>query len=167
MRLNEATVLIVDDEPELLEIFSLWLEREGCLVFTAPNGAEALEVLEARKIDALVSDIRMPVMDGMALVRSIYERKHVVPIILVSGHVNAAVGAAVGEMCGLGVEAVVEKPLNRQDLLNLLQNCLAKIELEDSHVLPARGQAADLMQSGLAITFEDGVTAVYSADLLK
>jgi CheY-like chemotaxis protein len=42
MRLQEATVLMVDDEPELLELFSAWLEHEGCLVFTATNGVEAL-----------------------------------------------------------------------------------------------------------------------------
>src|ERR1035438_4781454 len=75
MRLEEATILVVDDEPDLREVFSAWLQQAGCLVFTAANGAEALEVLDAQKIDALVSDIRMPVMDGIALVQAIYEKK--------------------------------------------------------------------------------------------
>jgi CheY-like chemotaxis protein len=121
MRLGDATVLVVDDEPDLRDIFSAWLEHQGCLVFTAANGAEALQVLEAEKIDALVSDIRMPVMDGVALVRKVYERKLLIPsIIFVSGYGD--VGPR--EMYGLGVEALLEKPLKRQDLLSVLENSL-------------------------------------------
>ena len=48
MRSDQASILVVDDELELLEIFSAWLGRNGYRVFTAPNGAEALNVL-ARK----------------------------------------------------------------------------------------------------------------------
>ena len=122
MRLDEATVLVVDDEADLREIFSAWLQHEGCLVFTAANGIEALEVLEAQKIDILVSDIRMPVMDGLALVRAVHERKFAIPIILVSGYVDAGLRW----MHGLGVEALMEKPLMRKELLLALEHSLTK-----------------------------------------
>jgi CheY-like chemotaxis protein len=124
MRLEEATILVVDDEPDLREIFSAWLQHEGCLVFTATNGAEALEVLAAHRIDAMVSDIRMPVMDGVALVRTIFERKLPIPIILVSGFGNVEPT----EMYRLGVKALMEKPLRRQDLLCVLENGLMEGE---------------------------------------
>ena len=124
MRLEEATILVVDDEPDLREIFSAWLQHAGCVVLTAANGAEALEILAVRKIDALVSDIRMPVMDGITLVRAIYERKLAIPIILVSGYANAEPV----EMYGLAVEALMEKPLNRKDLLRVLENSLIERE---------------------------------------
>jgi CheY-like chemotaxis protein len=140
MRLKGATVLIVDDEPDLREIFSAWLQQAGCLVLTAANGVEALEVLAARKIDAMISDIRMPVMDGVALVRSIHESRLVIPIILVSGYVNAGPP----DTRDLGVSAVMEKPLTRKDLLGVLENSLAKCKRLPRPVQPN----ADLKRTG-------------------
>jgi CheY-like chemotaxis protein len=118
MTLAEATILLVDDEPELLEIFSVWLGRNGCTVLTAVNGAEALKVLNAQRIDALISDIRMPIMDGMTLVRRIYELQILIPsIIFVSGFGDVDVR----EMYSLGVESMLAKPLSRHQLLHALE----------------------------------------------
>jgi len=75
MQNSEVTILVVDDEPELLEIFAIWMRREGYHVLTAANGAEALKILTSTNVDALISDIRMPVMDGLTLVRRIYDLK--------------------------------------------------------------------------------------------
>ncbi len=121
MRLEDATVLVVDDEKDLREIFAAWLGRKGCKVLTASNGIEALKVLETEKIDVLVSDIRMPIMGGVALVRTIYEKKMLIPsIIFVSGFGDVEPR----EMYGLGVELLMEKPLNRKDLLRALEESL-------------------------------------------
>jgi len=121
MRLEEATVLVVDDEKDLREIFGAWLGRKGCRVLTAANGAEALEILDREKVDVLVSDIRMPIMGGVALVRAVYERKLEIPsIIFVSGYGDVEPR----EMYGLGVELLMEKPLSRKDLLRALEESL-------------------------------------------
>jgi CheY-like chemotaxis protein len=118
MTLAEATILIVDDEPELLEIFAIWLGRCGCTVLTAANGAEALKILESHSVDALISDIRMPIMDGLTLVRRIYETKLLVPsIIFVSGFGDVDAR----EVYSLGVELMLTKPLIRQQLLDALE----------------------------------------------
>jgi CheY-like chemotaxis protein len=118
MTLAEATILLVDDEPELLEIFAIWLRRCGSTVLTAENGAEAFKILEARPVDALISDIRMPIMDGLTLVRRIYESKLLVPsIIFVSGFGDVDAR----EIYSLGVEAMLAKPLVRQQLLDALE----------------------------------------------
>lgn len=125
MRLEDATVLVVDDEEDLREIFGAWLGRRGCTVLTAANGAEALKVLETAKVDVLVSDIRMPVMGGVALVRRVYELELEVPsIIFVSGYGDVEPR----EMYGLGVEALIEKPLNRKDFIRTLEQCLMELE---------------------------------------
>jgi len=121
MKTERATVLVVDDEPALREIFSLWLNREGYTVMTAADGAEALALLSSNTVDALISDIRMPIMDGLTLVRRVFEMRLVLPtIIFVSGFsdVNAR------EMYALGVEAMIAKPLTRKDLLQALEACL-------------------------------------------
>ena len=125
MKTERATVLIVDDEPELREIFALWLNREGYTILTAANGSEALQLLTTQTVDALISDIRMPIMDGIALVRRIFEMKLMLPsIIFVSGFGEVSVR----EMYALGVEAMIAKPLVRKDLLHALSSSLQERE---------------------------------------
>jgi CheY-like chemotaxis protein len=125
MKTERATVLIVDDEPELREIFALWLNREGYTILTAANGADALKLLTTERVDALISDIRMPIMDGIALVRRIFEMKLALPsIIFVSGFGDVSVR----EMYALGVEAMIAKPLVRKDLLHALASSLKERE---------------------------------------
>jgi CheY-like chemotaxis protein len=125
MKSEKVTVLIVDDEPELREIFAIWLQREGYTILTAANGAEALQLLTTQEIDALISDIRMPIMDGIALVRRIFEMKLLLPsIIFVSGFGDVSVR----EMYSLGVEALISKPLVRADLLQALSSSLKERE---------------------------------------
>lgn len=121
MKLQEANILVVDDEPELREIFAVWLGRTACTVFTAPDGAEALKILESRPIDAIISDIRMPIMDGITLVRRIFHlERHIPSIIFVSGFGDIDTR----EAHALGVEAMLPKPLGRKQLLTALENAL-------------------------------------------
>jgi CheY-like chemotaxis protein len=120
---EEARILIVDDEPVLLEIFSVWLEAEGCTkISTAADGQEALATLKSEVFDLLVTDISMPRMDGIALVRSLRELDHPIPsIIFVSGFSLVDVR----NMYDNGVEAFLEKPLRREDLIDAIRRSLA------------------------------------------
>jgi CheY-like chemotaxis protein len=121
MRPDQASILVVDDELELLEIFSAWLGRYGFRVFTAPNGAEALNVLRTQKVDLLLSDIRMPVMDGVTLVRTLNQMETPPPkIIFVTGYGNFSRR----EIFAMGVEALLDKPLSRPVLIEALDRCL-------------------------------------------
>ena len=71
MELKCDTVLIVDDEPMLLDIFREWLEEDDCRVLTAGDGAAALQILRNQNVDVIVSDVRMPVMDGILLLKNL------------------------------------------------------------------------------------------------
>ena len=105
----------------MLEIFSQWLERSGCKVFAASNGAEALKLLEVEKVDALISDIQMPLVDGITLVRRIVEAGISIPsMLLLSGFARVDMH----EIHALGVQTMLEKPLRRQDLLSALERNL-------------------------------------------
>lgn len=123
MNLAEARILVVDDEPMLREIFQIWLRSAGCgKVFTAADGAAALTLMESEPIDLLLSDIRMPVMDGLALVRSLAATGRVLPtIVFISGFGDIDQR----EMYALGVEAFIAKPCDRKELLKLLENAVA------------------------------------------
>ena len=66
-----ATILIIDDEPIIRQLFQKVLEHEGHTVLTAANGNEAIEVLRERIPDLILLDMMMPQMDGMSLLRLI------------------------------------------------------------------------------------------------
>jgi CheY-like chemotaxis protein len=136
VNLNGATVLLVDDELELLDIFAAWLDRAGCKVLTAVDGAEALKVLEAEKVDALVSDLQMPIMDGMTLLRRIDEMGMMIPSML---FLSGGVDVDAREIYALGVERLIEKPLRRLDLLGALERSL--LERKEMWLKPLMGPA--------------------------
>ena len=123
MQLNEAKVLVVDDEPALRQIFAKWLETMGCLlVKTAEDGEAALGVLQAESFDLLISDVRMPRMDGITLVRRLAEVERSIPsIIFVSGFGDVDER----EMYGQGVEAFLAKPLRMDELMDVIRRALA------------------------------------------
>ena len=80
-----ATILIVEDEAHIVRVMSLWLERHGHQIRQASDGVAALEVLRSDTIDMIISDINMPFLDGLGLVKAVRDEQGLaVPIILVS-----------------------------------------------------------------------------------
>lgn len=78
-------VLIAEDETLVALAMAFILESEGYRVTVACNGVEAVEADVDDPADILITDMRMPVMDGAALIRAIRERRPDLPIIVVSG----------------------------------------------------------------------------------
>ena len=141
MTLAESTILVVDDEPDLLEIFGIWLKREGATVLQAANGDLALKALESHRVDALVSDIHMPVMDGVTLVQTLFNAKRTVPTtIFVSGFGEISPRL----LYSLGVETLLSKPLPRNLLVQTLAHSLRPREelWIDPSPLPAEKEIA-------------------------
>jgi CheY-like chemotaxis protein len=124
MELSEARVLVVDDEPALCEIFAQWMKLAGCRsIRTEPNGEAALAAVSEEQVDVLVTDVRMPLMDGVTLVRTLVERGEGIPtIIFVSGFGDVDHR----EMYGLGVEAFLTKPLRREELMSAVRRAIAE-----------------------------------------
>jgi CheY-like chemotaxis protein len=123
VKLSDSTVLLVDDEPELREIFEYWLQGSGCRkTLTAANGQEALAILTHTPVDLLLTDVRMPIMDGIAMMRRIAELDIRIPsIIFVSGFGDVDEK----EMYALGVEAFRAKPVSRDELIGAMERALA------------------------------------------
>jgi CheY-like chemotaxis protein len=122
MELKQATILLVDDEPFLREIMCAWLERAGRRVFCAEDGRKALKVLAANKIDLIISDVRMPVIDGIELLKRINESPHHRPgMIFVTGFSDLTLR----EAYDMGVEAILEKPIKREEMLRAARNSVA------------------------------------------
>lgn len=122
MRLADATVLVVDDEEVICEIMTAWFARHAHRVLSAGNGQQALKLLSENHVDVIVSDVRMPVMDGVALVRAIAANGADRPrVILVTGFSDLQPRDAYA----LGVEAIIEKPMERDHLLDAVKRSLA------------------------------------------
>ena len=133
MKLKQATVLFVEDEPFLRETMGAWLEQKAGRAFCAEHGAEALAILAANKIDLLISDVRMPVMDGIQLVKKLNQAGTERPrVILITGFSDLSLPQA----HDLGIDAVVEKPVDRKELLNVIQRSLARPDEIGKNITP-------------------------------
>jgi DNA-binding NtrC family response regulator len=86
--MSHMIALVVDDEPSVRGFIGAVLQRDGFQTIEAENGAHALELLHENggAVDLLVSDIRMPLMDGLALACSVRAEFPAIPLILVSGY---------------------------------------------------------------------------------
>jgi DNA-binding NtrC family response regulator len=93
--MNAPRVLIVDDEPDMLENCSRILSRQGYVCTTAGDGAAAAAILERECPDLLLTDFKMPGMDGMTLLRRAHELDPALPVIMITGFatIEAAVAA--------------------------------------------------------------------------
>ena len=81
-------VLVVDDDPAILKLCAEVLQRDGHQVETAENGRAALELIREGEFDVILSDILMPELDGLQLLRGVRERDLDVPVILMTGNPN-------------------------------------------------------------------------------
>ncbi len=121
MQLKDATILIVEDEPMLLEITEEWFRSLAGKVLTAPNGAVALKSMENEKVHAILTDVRMPVMDGVALLKSIKASgTHTPSVIFITGFSDVNLREAMD----LGAEAALTKPVNRKELTRTVETVL-------------------------------------------
>ena len=110
--MTASHVLIVDDDPALLQALpeALRLRMTGLTVDTADSAAAALDRIGARDYDAIVTDIKMPGMDGLALLDEIRARRPDTPTLMITGHGEHAL--AIGALRG-GAYDFIQKPIDR------------------------------------------------------
>ena len=78
-------ILIAEDEAAILRVLAMWLTRNGFEVFEARDGVEALAIIDSEPLDLIISDMNMPRLDGLELVRLLREERHAqTPFILLS-----------------------------------------------------------------------------------
>lgn len=121
MQLKRASVLVVDDELVLLDLMGEWFRQLAGQVFPAANGLQALEILATHKIDLIVTDIRMAVMDGITLLKKVKANgAHTPGVIFITGFADLEVR----EAYDLGAEALLEKPIVYNELTDIMQRSL-------------------------------------------
>jgi len=115
-------VLVVDDEPMAAENLAEYLERRGYEVVIAGDGAEALELFRSRPADAVITDLRMPAMDGRELIRHLREGDAKLPIFVATGH--ATIGSD-REVAAEGATDIIKKPISLSTIAAKLEKAMA------------------------------------------
>ncbi len=126
----DATVLLVDDEPDLVEMIEYALTAEGFRVLTATNGVDGLALAEAERPDLIVLDIMMPRMDGVELTARLREtgQLRLTPILMLTARTGEG-----DEVAGLeaGADDYLPKPVSTRRLVGRIRALLRRVERED------------------------------------
>lgn len=124
------SVLIVDDEPSILQSLSGLLADEGFEVLTASNGYEALKVISSNSPDLVLLDIWMPGIDGIETLKEIKKNNPYIQVIIITGH--GTIETAV-EATKLGAFGFIEKPLSIDRVIVSINNALNFRRLEEEN----------------------------------
>ena len=120
--MNEPTILVVDDEPSISEVVSIYLRRAGYNVVVAHDGQEALEALEKKAPDLVVLDLMLPRVDGLEITRRLRAEGDT-PIIMLTARREEADRIAGLEM---GADDYVVKPFSPQELVSRVKAVLRR-----------------------------------------
>lgn len=126
MKTCRGKLLIVDDEPDLLESLNWQLTKRGYQVFLALSGDVALDILRSERLDILIADIRMPGMDGIELIRRAGGLDPDLQAIVITGH--GGVDTAI-EAMRLGAINYLRKPVGVEELDVAIQKGIEKRDL--------------------------------------
>ncbi|HUK65355.1 MAG TPA: sigma-54 dependent transcriptional regulator [Anaeromyxobacteraceae bacterium] len=128
MDAGKLTVLVVDDEKNIRRTLRMVLETEGYAVLEAESAEEALTLLEAEPVDLGLFDVRLPAMDGLALLVRARELWRDLPVIVISGHAETP---DVVEAMRRGALDFFSKPVDRDRVLVSVKNALTRRTLEE------------------------------------
>lgn len=124
--MENLSFLIVEDSPTMRQLISFSLKRfKGCKIVEAVDGVDALKKLQSEQVDMILTDINMPVMDGLKLVTLVKQNPKLrdIPIIIITTE-----GAQEDRDKGisLGAEAYISKPIQSSGLIKVITEILEK-----------------------------------------
>jgi two-component system response regulator HydG len=151
---DEPTILVVDDNEDLLDTFALILKRRGFTVQTAGNGAAAIDKFKDNDFDVTLMDIVMPEMNGVEAFRKLKEMRPGAPIILMTAYSDEGLIQSAREE---GVHRIIHKPIKIEQLIELIKEAASTqpiLVVDDDadicHTLTAvlKAQGYDVLSAG-------------------
>ncbi len=118
-----STVLLVDDDYEWRMLIHRLLQNSGYDVIEAEHGKNALKMLETNDIDLVLTDILMPIMDGVELIRELAQRHPGLPVIAMTSNIEMPY---LNIAMKLGAKNCLQKPFNHNQLLEMIDEALIK-----------------------------------------
>jgi len=159
---KQPHILIVDDDPELTEAVSWYLEADGLRATRVANGAEALEVFRSERPDAVIIDIMMPGMNGFDLCRAIRATSKV-PIMMLSAREGEADKV---RALNLGADDYVTKPFGAMELVARVKALLRRAREADGETISFPGIEVLLAQRRVLVHGEPVQLSALEFDLL-
>jgi two-component system response regulator GlrR len=120
---SRRTILIVDDDPDILRLMAMRLKAAGYDTISVSNGEAALAHIALNSPDLVITDLRMPGMDGMSLFNAIHATKPLLPVIIVTAHGSQAEALNAIQR---GVFDFLTKPFDNKYLLQQIESALRK-----------------------------------------
>lgn len=126
MKANQQHVLVVDDEPHMRRVLEIMLKQAGYKVFVAGNGREALRLIRESPVDLVITDLRMPEMDGIELLGCMRKEGSTIPVIVITafGSVESAV-----EAMKVGASDYMVRPFDVETLELTISRVLRGVEV--------------------------------------
>jgi DNA-binding NtrC family response regulator len=118
---EKQKILLVDDDPEFRRAMKKLFEKSGYDVTAAGDGEEALEALGKSRFDLIISDLRMPRLDGIELMEEIKRKKVNVPVIFITGYGEVE---SYMDAMNLGAFEYINKPVKGQEILSVARKAL-------------------------------------------
>lgn len=132
-----SNILIVDDEQSYRQLLSLVFEGDGHTIRTASNGREALALLQIEPADVVISDVRMPDMDGIEMLSSLRETQPDLGVVLMTAFASVETAR---EAFKLGADDFIQKPFDVEELKLIVRKTLEKQALIDENRAFRRAQ---------------------------
>ena len=132
-----ANIVIVDDEQSYRQLLTLVFEEQGNTIRTAMNGRQALDLLAAEPADVIISDVKMPDMDGIEMLRAVRETLPDLGVILMTAFASVETAR---EAFKLGADDFIQKPFDVEELKLIVRKTLEKQALIDENRAFKRAQ---------------------------
>ena len=154
------TVLIVEDDRDIVELLSLYLTGSGYDVVTAGNGEDALEQLRQHPADIALVDIMMPRMNGYDFIKALRATDNI-PVIIISARTQAA-----DKIVGLdaGADGFIAKPFNPLEVTAQIRALLRRRATDDADALAAAGRTAPTSDEARATAPSEGEASLPGPD---
>jgi DNA-binding NtrC family response regulator len=123
---KQECILVVDDSPDTLEVLQRNLESKGYQIFTAPGAVEAIKILESAPMDLVITDLKMPKVNGLSLVRHIQENFRETEVMMITGY--PSIEGAV-EAVKSGAEEYLAKPFTEEELFSAVKCAFDKLHV--------------------------------------
>jgi len=134
-RKNKENILVVDDSEITLEVIERNLSREGYRVFTAGNAGDAINIIEQTPVDLVITDLKMPRVSGLELIRHLRENYKNTEVMMITGYATVE-GAVMAVKAG--AEEYLSKPFTDEELLRAVQTALEKLHMRRTLQVPLK-----------------------------
>lgn len=158
--MTQEKILVIDDEKATLKMFRLFLDVYGFDILTAESGEEGLEVFDREKPDIVLTDIKMPGMDGIEVLQQIKKRSPATEVIVITGHGDMDLAI---QALNLDAADFINKPIQRQSLEQGLARAKERLKLAKS-----RQNEVSVSRQGQALVIEiQGSVSSHSEPYLR